>query len=259
MTRSGTGLPPPPAVTRHLPPAVTRHLPPAVTRALAAGRDAALAADLEAAAHAAAADLASQGRMALAAAWLAQASVLSPVTADAGRLVLDAVDVLLRSGDIAEAEALAPRAAGTPRGPRRSAVLGHLDLLAARPASAEVLLQDAWQAHDPAREPLTGAQAATGLLSCRLLSGRLSEAVSWGERAVDAAGAGPEPSAGPEPAAGAEPAAGRNLAQARNTDSTRSAHSPWHSRTVSVAPKLWPGSIPCLPARARFRSARPIP
>ena len=146
--------------------------------------------------------------MALAAAWLAQASVLSPVTADAGRLILDAVDVLLRSGDIAEAEALAPRAAGTPRGPRRSAVLGHLDLLAARPASAEVLLQDAWQAHDPAREPLTGAQAATGLLSCRLLSGWLSEAVSWGERAVDAAGAGPEPSAGPEPAAGAEPGAG---------------------------------------------------
>ncbi len=159
--------------------------------ALAAGRDA-LAADLEAAAHAAVADFASHGRMALAATWLAQASALSPVPADAGRLILDALDVLLRGGEIAEAEALAPRAVGPPRMPRRSAVLGHLDLLAARPASAEALLADAWQAHDPTREPLTGAHAATGLLSCCLLSGRLSEAVTWGERAVDAAGADQE-------------------------------------------------------------------
>src|SRR5450755_3063605 len=155
--------------------------------AAATGRDVALAADLEAAAHAAAADLASQGRRALAAAWLAQASALSPVPADAGRLILDALDVLLSGGDVAEAEALAPRVADTPRGPRRSAVLGHLDLLAARPASAEALLRDAWHASDPAREPLTGVRAATGLLSCCLISGRLREAVTWGERAADAA------------------------------------------------------------------------
>ena len=193
--------------------------------AAATGHDAALAADLEAAAHAAGANISGQGEPARAAirptqaairpapapaqpvrtvqatqaaAWLAQASALSPAPADAGRLILDALDVLLRGGDVAEAEALAPRVADTPHAPRRSAVLGHLDLLAARPASAEALLQDAWQAHDPAREPLTGAQAATGLLSCCLSAGRLQEAVTWGERAVDAAGAGPEPGAGPE-------------------------------------------------------------
>jgi len=148
-----------------------------------------LAADLEKAARAAEADVARRDRMAQAATWLTQASALSPGPADAGRLILDAVEMLLRCGDIAEAEALAPRAADAGHGPRRSAVLGHLDLLADRPASAESLLSDAWQAHDPALEPLTGAQAATGLLSCCLISGRLREAVTWGERAVAAAGA----------------------------------------------------------------------
>src|ERR1022692_2779177 len=195
--------------------------------AAATGHDAALAADLEAAAHAAGANISGQGepartairptqparagrtgQAAQAAAWLAQASALTPVPADAGRLILDALDVLLSCGDVAGAEALAPRVADTPRTPRRSAVLGHLDLLAARPASAEALLHDAWQAHDPAREPLTGAQAATGLLSCCLISGRLQEAVTWGKRAVNAAGAAPEPGADPEPGARLELSAG---------------------------------------------------
>jgi DNA-binding CsgD family transcriptional regulator len=158
--------------------------------AAAAGPDAALAADLEIAAHVAEAEPASRDRMAQAAAWLAQASALSPGPGDASRLILDALDVLLRCGDVAEAEALAPRvAAAAGRGPRQSAILGHLDLLAGRPARAEARLSEAWQAHDPAREPLTGAHAAAGLLSCCLISGRLREAVSWGERAVDAAGA----------------------------------------------------------------------
>src|SRR5450755_293282 len=194
--------------------------------AAATGHDAALAADLEAAAQAAGANISGQGEPARtairttqpatrrpdtatqpphaeirpapaqpartvqatqAAAWLAQASALTPVPADAGRLILDALDVLLRGGDVAGAEALAPRVADTPRTPRRSAVLGHLDLLAGRPASAEALLRDAWHASDPAREPLTGVRAATGLLSCCLISGRLREAVTWGERAADAA------------------------------------------------------------------------
>src|ERR1022692_4214051 len=161
--------------------------------AAATGRDAVLAADLENAAHAAEAHPALGDRrgdlMAQAANWLAQASALSPEPSDASRLILAAFEVMLRCGDVAEAAALAPRVAEVGRGPRRSASLGHLDLLAGRPASAEALLSDAWQAHDPAAEPLTGAHAATGLLSCCLISGRLREAVAWGKRAVDAAGA----------------------------------------------------------------------
>ena len=127
--------------------------------------------------------------MTRAAAWLAHASAMSPDPADSGRLILDAVEILLSCGEVAEAEALAPQVAETAPGPRRSVLLGQLDLLAARPASAEALLGDAWQAHDPAREPLVGAQAATGLLACCLISGRLREAVAWGERAVGRAGA----------------------------------------------------------------------
>jgi DNA-binding CsgD family transcriptional regulator len=185
--------------------------------AAAAGPDAALAADLEAAGRSAAGlpaagfapgpDIASRGRMTQAASLLADASALDPDPASSGRLILDAVEVLLSCGEVAEAEALAPRlteaarmprAAGAARvpsaaaaalAPRRSAVLGQLDLLAARPASAEALFADAWQAHDPALEPQTGAQAATGLLACSLISGRLREAVTWGERAVGEAGA----------------------------------------------------------------------
>lgn len=171
--------------------------------AAAAGPDAALAADLEVAGRQAAGfadgpDIASRGRMTQAATWLADASALSPDPASSGRLILDAVEVLLSCGEVAEAEALAPRLTDAARGPRtadaalaprRSAILGQLDLLAARPASAEALFADAWQAHDPALEPQTGAQAATGLLACCLISGRLREAVAWGERAVDEAGA----------------------------------------------------------------------
>jgi len=123
-----------------------------------------------------------------AATWLAHASALSPDPADVSRLLLDAIEVLLSCGDVAEAEALAPRVVHACQGPRRDALLGHLDLLAARPASAEALLSGAWQAHDPALEPLTGALAATGLLACSLISGRLREAVAWGERAVHEAG-----------------------------------------------------------------------
>jgi len=125
--------------------------------------------------------------MTQAAAWLAHASAMSPNPADSGRLILDAVEILLSCGEVAEA--LAAQVAETAPGPRRSVLLGQLDLLAARPVSAEALLSDAWQAHDPASEPLVGAQAATGLLACCLSSGRLREAVAWGERAVGRAGA----------------------------------------------------------------------
>lgn len=164
--------------------------------AATAGPDAALAADLEAAGRQAAGlaagpDVVSRGQLTQSATWLAHASALSPRPADSARLILDAVEILLGCGAVAEAEAFAPRVAAVARGPRRSAILGQLDLLAARVASAEAMFADAWQAHDPAAEPQAGGEAAAGLLACCLVSGRLSEAVAWGERAVDAAGAHP--------------------------------------------------------------------
>jgi DNA-binding CsgD family transcriptional regulator len=182
--------------------------------AAAAGHDRVLAADLEAAGRLAArrvtagryqsghstagppalgqspADRAVAGgpASAQAADWLVQASTLTPDAAASDRLILDALDELLRAGDARRAEALAPRAAEVSPAPRRDALLGWLDLLAGRFAHAEDLLRDSWQAHDHATEPLTGARAATGLLWCSLHAGRGGEAVMMGERAVRAAG-----------------------------------------------------------------------
>ena len=202
------------------------------------GPDAALAADLEAAGRQAACsaagpDAVSRNRLTQAATWLAHASALSPRPADSARLILDAVEILLSCGAAAEAEAFAPRVDAAASGPRRSAILGHLDLLAARPASAEALFADAWQVHDPALEPQSGAQAATGLLGCCLISGRLSEAVAWGELAVDAAGAHP---------------AGRQHALCELSLALA-----YSQRGQEALARLGPGR----PAAPRFRSARP--
>ena len=177
--------------------------------AAAAGSDPALAADLEAAGRAAA-RRAADGRYkkspsgmpqgaagyaamdppasAQAADWLVQAASLTPDAAASDRLILDALAVHIGAGDARRAEALATRAAEVSPGPRRDALLGWLDLLTGRFAQAGDLLRGSWQAHDPVTEPLTGAQAAAGLLWCSLHAGRPGEAVAMGERAVQAAG-----------------------------------------------------------------------
>jgi DNA-binding CsgD family transcriptional regulator len=180
--------------------------------AAATGFDPALSADLEAAGHAAARRAAAgrykkspadvpqeptgytapgQPASAQAADLLVQAATLTPDTAASDRLILDALEVLIRAGDARRAGALADRAAGASPGPRRDALLGWLDLLAGRFAQAADLLSDSWQAHDPATEPITGARAAAGLLWCSLQAGRFGEAVAMGERAVQAAGQDP--------------------------------------------------------------------
>lgn len=142
-----------------------------------------LAADLAAAARAAAAG----GRLTQAAGWLAQASAVSPGAPDRDRLLLDALEALVRCGDVGAAEALTPRVARLAGGARRDMLLGHLDLLAGRNASAVSHLTHAWQEHDHAAEPLVGAQAALQLVFCCAMSGRQADAVSWAERAVCAA------------------------------------------------------------------------
>jgi len=147
------------------------------------GPDPGLAADLEAAAQRAVAD----GRPAQAAAWLAKASVACPGPQQRDRLLLDALETLVRCGDVAAAEALAPQLERVALGARRSALLGHLDLLAGRAHSAQTRLTQAWDEHDPAGEPLVGAQAAFQLAICCALSGRPERSVTWGERAVAAA------------------------------------------------------------------------
>ncbi len=152
--------------------------------AAAAGPDDGLAAELESAGR----DAQRHGRAVQAAAWLAQAAAVGSDRAAADRRVLDALEILVTYGEVAQAEALAARAAAAGPGPRRSWLLGTLDFLAGRTAAAEARLREAWQAHDPAREPAVGAAAATRLAVLCFVAGRVPEAIEWGERA-DAADA----------------------------------------------------------------------
>ena len=155
--------------------------------AAAAGPDDGLAAELEAAAR----EAAGLGRTAQAAAWLAQAAAVSSEPAAADRRLLDALEILVAYGEVAQAEVLAARVAAGPDA-RRSWLLGTLDFLAGRTAAAEARLHEAWQAHDRARDASAGAAAATRLAMLCLVAGRIPEAIEWAERAA-AAGAVPRP------------------------------------------------------------------
>jgi len=155
--------------------------------AAAVGPDESLAGDLEEAARRAA----EAGEIAQGAAWLAQASAASTDRARQERRLLDAVAALTGSGDVSGALALWPQVAQLGASARRSALLGHLDLLCARGAVVEAHLLEAWQAHNPDTEPLVGADAATLLGSYLCMVRRLEEALAWGERAVAASAGDP--------------------------------------------------------------------
>jgi len=153
--------------------------------AAAVGPDDGLADELEAAGR----EARRLGRTAQAAAWLAQAAASSePAAAD--RRLLDALEILITCGEVAEAEILAARLAAAGPSGRRSWLLGALDYLAGRAAAAEARLLEAWQTHGPAQDPSAGAAAAFQLAVLCLLAGRIPEAIGWGERAA-AAGAAP--------------------------------------------------------------------
>ena len=160
--------------------------------AAAAGPDDGLAAELEAAGR----EAVDSGRTAQAAAWLAQAAAASSEPEAAGRRVLDALEILVTYGEVAEAQVLAARVEAVRPGPRRSRLLGTLDFLAGQPDAAEARLLEAWQTHDRARDAAEGAGAAFYLAVLCLISGRIPEAIEWGERG----------------AAGGVPAAVRHLA-----------------------------------------------
>ncbi len=150
--------------------------------AAAVGPDDVLAGELEAAGR----EARNLGRMAQAAAWLAQAAAVSSEPEAADRRLLDALEILVTYGEVAEAETLAARVAAVAPSARRSGLLGALDYLAGRTAAGEARLLDAWQAHDPAREASVGAAAALQLAALCLVAGRIREAIGWGERAATA-------------------------------------------------------------------------
>ncbi len=197
--------------------------------AAAVGPDAGLAGELEAAGR----EARGLGRMAQAAAWLAQAAAASSDPEVADRRRLDGLEILVSYGEVAEAEIVAAGMAAAGPGARRSWLLGALDFLAGRAVAAEGRLLEAWQTHDPAREASVGAAAAFQLALLCLMSGRIPEAIEWGERAA-AAGA-------PRPLRVTRPWAC------------------WRSPSLSMGgdPRAWPGWRSCPPPLPMYRGRTP--
>jgi DNA-binding CsgD family transcriptional regulator len=148
--------------------------------AAAVGPDDGLAGELEAASR----EAGRLGRTAQAAAWLRQAAAVSSDAAAADRRLLDALETLVFSGEVAEAQILAARAAAAEPSARRSQLLGALDFLAGRTAAGEAQLLEAWHTHDRAREASVGAVAAFWLAVLCLAASRIPETIRWGERAA---------------------------------------------------------------------------
>ena len=155
--------------------------------AASAGRDDQLAADLESAAGRALA----RGQPAQAAAWLAQSSAATVQVAERDRRELDAIELLLDSSSVVEADALLASDEAFPVSARRTVITGELDLLAGRFTAARAGLETGWRTHDPAREPLVGARAALLLASLCTMEGRLDDALGWSSKAQLASASAP--------------------------------------------------------------------
>jgi DNA-binding CsgD family transcriptional regulator len=156
--------------------------------AAAAGADQELASDLDEAAGQAAA----AGKLRLAARYLQQAAMVSEAGPGRDERTLSSFELLVRAADVSQAEEARPAAELLPASARRDAALGQLALLAARPADALTLLQAAWDAHDPAADPAAGQEAAIGLGMLSGISGSLTAASMWLDRALGSA-TGSEP------------------------------------------------------------------
>lgn len=128
---------------------------------------------------------ANQGALAAAAGHLRSAARLTPHRIARDRFLVDAVDLLLRAGEVAEALALAPELDQGSDSARRHLVLGHLALLTGRQGEAEELLTGAWERADPDEEADVRT-LASGLL-CQLcaIQVRAEEAVGWGRRSLE--------------------------------------------------------------------------
>jgi len=148
--------------------------------AAAAGRNDDLAAELEAAAH----EARRFGRLAQAAAWLAQAAEMSTSQETADRRFLDALETLVSFGELADAKILVARIGNVRPSARRSWLLGTLDFFTGQVVTAEARLIDAWRTHERDRDAAVGCAAATRLTILCMFDGRIAEALEWGERAV---------------------------------------------------------------------------
>ncbi len=156
--------------------------------AAATGVDRALASDLERAGD----EAISAGNLRLAARYLQQAATVSEAGPQRAERMLSSFELLVRAADVGHAETARPTVELLPVSARRDAALGQLALLAGRPADARVLLQSAWDAHDPAEDKAAGQDAAIGLGMLLGMSGSFTASTMWLDRALESA-TGSEP------------------------------------------------------------------
>lgn len=151
--------------------------------AAAYGPDANLASDLEAAARSARDD----GHLAEAATWYAQAAVASVGPSERTIRAVRALELLVHIGDVAEADALLAGFTDLTQSAHLTGLIGELDLMAGRVASARQRLLAAWTAHDPDTESRVGARAAFLLTQASIVEGLSTEATAWSKRAMRSA------------------------------------------------------------------------
>jgi DNA-binding CsgD family transcriptional regulator len=142
--------------------------------------DPALAAEVAEHAHKEAA----RGASGAAAAHLVTASRLTPDEATRKDLLLQALELLLASGDASEATLVADRLAGVADSSRRNCLLGYLALLTGRQREAEDRLTAAWNTHDPALEGRLASLISEQLAYLCSIQLRVPETIEWAQRSV---------------------------------------------------------------------------
>lgn len=148
--------------------------------AAAYGLDADLARDLEAAAR----DAQRETRLADAATWYAQAAAASVDVSGRTECALQALELFVHTGDVAEADALLTSLADLTQSAHLTVLIGEVDLMGGRWSRAKQRVRAAWTAHDDAGEPHAGARAALLLSQISMLEGASTDASAWVKRAI---------------------------------------------------------------------------
>ncbi|UUL75403.1 LuxR C-terminal-related transcriptional regulator [Pseudarthrobacter sp. Fe7] len=115
---------------------------------------------------------------------LFSASRLSPDIRARNLRLLKAVDALVGSGNVAQAQAWAGAVDALPPSPLRSSVLGYLSTVSGQNDSAESRLEMAWRTSNPQHEPAAAAQVAQRFVLHGVASWDGPMITGWAERAM---------------------------------------------------------------------------
>jgi DNA-binding CsgD family transcriptional regulator/tetratricopeptide (TPR) repeat protein len=125
-----------------------------------------------------------RGASVAAVAHLVTAARLTPDETTRQGFLLDALELLLASGDASEATLFTDKVAGLAESSRRNCLLGYLALLTGRQREAEDLLTAAWDTHDPVVERRLTSLISEQLAYICSIQLRVPESVDWAERSV---------------------------------------------------------------------------